>query len=168
MKKPPPPAPRAQEPKGAQTRPAGARNPGKRGAELTRALQEQAFFLNVIEAKSCRQIAEVMGIAPDTASKYIRAEGKRRAADLEATYESEKARSIAFYDEVAARGLTLAQKADDAFMQPLIKGLDSAVHARERRDKILGLDAAVKIDAGLQPLIDALTSAGDESAKPLE
>lgn len=171
--KPPAPAPRAKKPKAlAQEHPGGqkgtragdnapdapesSRPKGKRSPELTRSLQEQAFYLNVVEGLSYRSIGERLNINKDTAHAYVRAESARRREDIEAAREDEQARSLAFYDHVAAKGIEMAAKADGPFMQPLIKGLDSAIRARERRDKLLGLDAPTKVDVGLQVLIDAL------------
>ena len=138
---------------------------GDRTDERRRSLQEQAFYLNVVEGKTCREIGDILKITKDSASRYIRAEAERRSSEIAADRERLKAESVAFYDEMAALGVELAKKSEGAFMQPLIKGLDSALKARERRDKILGLDAPTKVDIGLEGLVNALT-AGDE-AKPL-
>lgn len=140
-----------------------ARKTGKRGDEQTKSLQEQAFLLNVVGGKSCREIAAILGIGKNTASQYIRAESERRAAEIAADRKKLQADSVAFYDEIAAKGVALAEKADGAFMQPLIKGLDSALKARERRDKILGLDAPTKIDLGLKDLLQAFEDTSGDS-----
>jgi predicted transcriptional regulator len=130
-------------------------------------LHEQAFMLNVVHGKTCRQIAELLGINKETASIYIREESKRRTASLDAERDSQTARAVAFYDNVAAIGIELAQKSHEPFMQQLIKGLDTAVKARERKDKLLGLDAPTKIEVGLEDLLKAV-SAGDDPTKLLE
>lgn len=156
-----------QKPTSARKTVAERKKPGKRGTALTNKLQEEAFLLNVMEGLSCREIAERMGIDKDTAAKYIRVETERRAKELGGERDKHTARAVAFYSTVAAKAVKLADKADAAFMQPLVKGLDSAIHARERIDKLLGLDAPTKIDMGLQSLIDAL-GAGDDRARPLE
>jgi len=160
--------PRAPKKPSVQTGTTVRRNTGNRTKALREQLQEQAFLLNVIHGKTCREIGKELGIDKDTASKYIRDEEKRRGQELSDARDAHTARAVAFYSAVATKGIKLAEKAEEAFMQPLARGLDSAIHARERIDKLLGLDAPTKVDVGLQKLVDALTVGGDDRTKPLE
>lgn len=119
-----------------------------------RRLAHEAFLLSS-KGYGVRDIGQALGINKDTASKYVREETERLRERLQSDRDTQAAEAIAFYDEIAVLGIELARKSTDAFMQPLVKGLDAAVKARERKDKILGLDAPTKIDLGLQKLFAA-------------
>ena len=117
-----------------------------------------------IDGMSLRQIAVELKIDKDTANRYVNAEAERRAEELGERRETEKARAVSFYTGVIVRAL---KKSDlnDQITEKILNGedmkvtdrsLDAALKARERIDKILGVDAATKIDTGLQALIEAL------------
>lgn len=127
----------------------GARSSGRRSEQLTKGLQEQAFFLNVIEGRSCREIAQILSIDKTTASKYVREETNRRAEELESQRTEETVRALAFYAEVAGLAVEFAREGEP-------RGLEIAIRARERIDKIRGLDAAIKVDTSVQELLNAL------------
>ena len=146
-----------------------AEHPRKRGrtpAQLDR--QSEIFDMSVCELLSYRQIIAAFkergeSLSMDTVVADIRHEEQRRADELGARRETEKARSVAFYESVQREGMRLAKKSDDAFMQPLARGLDSAVKARERIDKILGLDAPTKVELGIQSLLESLDVPADKA-----
>lgn len=132
--------------------------------------QERVFDLAVVSGKSYRLIAKELGIALETVVSDMRHEEARRAEELTARRETEKARAVAFYDEVAREGMRLARRSDETVefggdgphagvaspYSSLARGLDAAIKARERVDKILGLDAPTRVEVGLQGLLDAL------------
>jgi len=154
-------------------RPGNAKGNGKnRRTPQQLERQERVFNLSVIENKTIREIAAEESINPATVMSDLRHEEQRRADEISERRELEKARAISFYSHVAQEGLRLAAQADgieeigggDDDEKPprlvskaaLARGLDSAIKARERQDKILGIDAPTKLDVGLQLLADAL------------
>ena len=138
--------------------------------------QEEVFLANVIEGKTVRQLAAQFKISQETVISDIRHEEKRRADENAARRDTDKARSTSFYEHVAAEALRLAAQADGIEVigtesedpndrppklvskQGLVRALDSAIKARERIDKLLGLDAPTKIDVAVQGLVEALTT----------
>jgi hypothetical protein len=123
--------------------------------------QEKVFNLSVLEDKSYREISAELGIAMQTVVDDMRHEALRRADEIAARRDTELARGIAFYDRAVKKGMQLAEKSTEAFMQPLARGLDSAIKARERIDKLLGLDAPTRVDVAVQGLVEALTTIQD-------
>lgn len=117
-------------------------------AQLER--QFKAFQMSVL-GKGSRAIAVELGVKDHrTILRDIHAEARRRAVELGERRETEKARSMSAYEAIMEKGIDLASR---PFGE---RGLDSAIKARERMDKLLGLDEAVKVDMGIQPLLDAL------------
>ncbi|TAM90621.1 hypothetical protein EPN42_05620 [bacterium] len=136
-------------------------------AQLER--QERVFELSVMDGKTVRAIAAEVGISQDTVISDLRHEGQRRSDEIAERREVEKARAVSFYSHVAQEGLRLAAEADGveeiggSDEQPprlvskaaLARGLDSAIKARERIDKILGIDAPTKVEVGIEKLLQA-------------
>lgn len=130
------------------------------------ARQERCFTLSVMQNRTIRQIAAEVGIDTKTVMKDIRAEEQRRADEIADRREMEKARAVTFYGDIAKRALKKSDKHDE-FIQRILndpdfegkindRSLQDAISARERIDKILGIDAPTKVDLGLQALVDAL------------
>lgn len=152
--------------------------PAKKGAETGQtptprartpqqlARQERAFAMSVLGGQSVRDIAAALGIDKDTAAADIRHEEQRRADELGVRRENEKARSVAFYESVADLALKRAAVSDEILVQirdgtecekkVSDRSYGDAIKARERIDKILGVDAPTRVDLGLQQLLDAL------------
>ncbi|MDB5069607.1 MAG: hypothetical protein JWM87_718 [Candidatus Eremiobacteraeota bacterium] len=142
--------------------------PGQPRARTAQQLerQEKAFLASVIDGKSVREIAAELGVDKDTVVSDIRHEEQRRADENAERREADKARSIAFYETVARRALRRAEISDEILEQirdgaecekkVSDRSFDAALKARERIDKLIGLDAPTKVDLGLQQLMDAL------------
>lgn len=138
--------------------------------------QERVYLLNVVKGMTIRAIAAELGICANTVVADIKCEADRRAAELAERRETERAASVAFYDDIAARALKKSDQYDTLVDQALAnpelaarvtdRALDAALQARTRRDKILGLDAPTKVDIGIQSLLDALEG-DDDPSKPL-
>ena len=124
------------------------RNSGERHDTERKSLQEQAFYLSV-EGKTCREIAKILNINKDTASKYIRAEEQVRAEELAERRESEKARRI-------ARLQQLSKLAESKAEIPGSGALGACGKFEEMINRILGVDAPTKVEVGIQALVDAL------------
>lgn len=148
------------------------RHPTRRQAEL----REAAFYLHV-DGYSCRQIAAKLEITKDTAAAYVRYESEKRAPEFEKQREAAAFQSVSFYQGIKRRALemhaaiqeTLDNIAENANFEGQVRitehYLADATKAQERIDKILGTDAAVKLDAGLQQLAEALREADDPNRK---
>jgi hypothetical protein len=131
-------------------------------AQLAR--QERVFALSVIEGKTTRQIAVLEGIDRGTVIADLRHESARRAEDLKANREFEIERALSFYDEIAAMAVLKSKMYDGiarAGGKVVDHSLDAALKARERKDKILGIDAPTRIDVGLATLLEALEPPAD-------
>ncbi len=120
-------------------------------AQLER--QERVFALSVMHGQTVRQIAKLLKIDLGTVLRDIRAEEARRSEELGERREGEKARAVAFYEGVADKALRIAAN-------PKMPGdsgrLTDALKARERIDKIIGLDAPVQMEVGIAAFLDAL------------
>lgn len=114
--------------------------------------QEKVYDLS-IDGYTVRQIAKVMVISQETVITDLREESKRRSAELGERRDDEKARSVAYYEKIARKAVAIATK-------PKMPGdsgrLADAIKARERIDKVLGIDSPTRIDATVQGLRDAL------------
>lgn len=151
--------------------------------------QEKCFTLS-IEGKSYRTIAAEMKIDMKTVMTDVAAEQQRRADELGARRETEKARAVATYENVIRRAVMKSEVMDriaDAAMADVEhareqerrrvdngerppayeeqrdfgfkcndRTLDAILKARERIDKVLGVDAPTKVDLGLSALLEAL------------
>jgi len=130
-------------------------------AQLER--QEKAYDLH-ISGKTYRQIAEILSCDKDTVTTDIRAEQQRRADEIAERREVEKARAVSLYERVIDRALKKSDIYDELVMQPGAKvtdrTLEAVIHARERIDKVLGVDAPTKIDLGLDKLFTAFDDQG--------
>jgi hypothetical protein len=139
--------------------------------------QERVFVRSVVDGLPYRAIAAELGVCLSTIVKDIRHEEERRAEELGERREVEKARAIAIYERVILEGLRLARKADESVeyggdgagpagvaapFASLARGLDSAVRARERIDKILGVDVPTKVDSAMEKLLQALDGKYDD------
>lgn len=138
-------------------KPAGAnrstRRPRVRPATpLQLVRQEKALYLKFAENMSTRAIAKKLGVDQKTIIQDIHSEAARLHDELkgEGGLSAARGEAIAFYSHVMSEALKRAKKAFGS------RCYDSALKARERIDKLLGLDEAVKLDIGIQPLLDAI------------
>jgi hypothetical protein len=122
-------------------------------------IQEQAFYMSVMKNMNVRQIGEALGIDKTTAAKYIRQEEERRAAELGQGRELRKARAIAFYEGV---GLEALQRAKKAFGE---RCYSDVIKARERIDKLEGLEAPVDVNIGVEELLNSLIGTEKKKTK---
>lgn len=155
-----------------------AQRNGQSGTTRTRARtpaqlerQEKAYALH-IEGLTYREIAEALKCDKDTVTRDIHAEWERRSSEIEERREFEKARAVNFYERVIGRAMKKSELYDTllserAGAKVTDHTLDSAIKARERIDKILGIDAPTKIDLGLEKLVQAL-EADDDPDRPLK
>lgn len=120
---------------------------GRSAAQLDR--QERAFALSVLDGKTYRVIAGLLGCDKDTVTRDIRAELTRRADEIADRRELEQAQHLALIED-------LYQKAMAASSTPGTGAFSSAGKALEMRAKLLGLDAPARPDVALQTLVEAL------------
>ena len=130
---------------------------GPRTQAVRESLQEQVYNLRVLECWSVEEVCTKLGMSSKTVLAYEKAELTRRAEENAERRECDQEVSIARYERIFRKGMELAERSTSAFMQPLIRGLDSAAKAQERIDKIKGLDAPTKVELGVQQLIEALS-----------
>jgi transposase len=133
-------------------------------AQLDR--QEKVFDRNVMFGRTIRQLAAEFGISPETVISDLRHEEQRRSKENAARRSADLARSLSFYDGVIAIAQeksklydTLLGERDGAKISD--HTLDAMLKARERQDKLLGLEAPTKVDLGIQALLAAI-GGGDE------
>lgn len=141
------------------------------------ARQERVFALSVLYDRSVRAISVEIGIAQSTVITDIRREQERRSVELGERREIEKVRAVAFYEGVIGRAIRKSDANDELIARAIAdrtydlrmndRALESAIKARERIDKLLGLDAPTKIDLGLQTLLDALAIPDDDKTHAL-
>jgi IS30 family transposase len=117
-------------------------------AQLER--QFQAYNLNVNRGYTIRQIAQALNVGQATVHQDIKLEGERRANELGERRATEIARAVNFYENVIQRAMRRADWADKHYASESkpkfnCRALDVAVKARERIDKIIGLDAAQRV-----------------------
>jgi transposase len=136
-------------------------------AQLER--QEKHFNMSVLDGLTYREIKAKTGASLETIVADIREEALRRADELGDRRESEKARSVAFYESIKVKALRKSEL-NDKILEKILAGeggkvsdrsLEAALKAQERIDKIQGVDAPTKVDLGLQQLIDAINSDAD-------
>ncbi len=135
--------------------------------------QEDVFLANVIEGKTVRALAAQFKISQETVISDIRHEEQRRADENASRRETDKARSIAFYERVGSRALKRAEVSDEILVQIRDgaecekkvndRSFEAAIKARERIDKLLGLDAPTKVDLAVQGLVEALTAIPEDA-----
>jgi transposase len=151
-----------------------SQTPGARDTVRLNLMREKAFYLHV-EGHSVRAIGQKLKIDKNTAAKYVREEGERRSAALEADRDHATATSIATYEAVKRRAFARADRCDKILAKVENGKLDAkisdhslsdATKAQERIDRIQGVDAPAKIDAGLRELAAALADT-DDLNKPL-
>jgi hypothetical protein len=130
--------------------------------------QFRAYQLAVVEEKTVRELAEILGVAQCTVVSDIRHEAERRAEKIRADQDVEVAKSVSFYEGIIRMALqkgkiydamiARALKDQTARLQAKVndRTLDTALKARERIDKVLGIESPIKIDTGLSTLLDAL------------
>ena len=146
------------------TKPDQQRARARTAQQLAR--QERCFYLSVLHGKTTREIAIEVGITRETVIGDLRAECERRRDENAERREHDTARAIAFYERVMGRAMKRADLAD-AILEQILNGsdcdeegkgrksisdrsLDVAIKARERIDKLLGLDAPAKL--GSEPI----------------
>jgi transposase len=115
-------------------------------AQLER--QERAFALH-LDGLTHREIAAAMGIDKKTVARDLAAEAERRADELHDRREAEAAIHLARLDRLYRRAEALERV-------PGSGALATCARVLELRAKVLGLDAATKVDVGMQGLLDAL------------
>jgi IS30 family transposase len=134
--------------------------------------QERVFALSVMAGKSARAIALEIGVDRNTVMADLRYESRRRSTELGERREYEKARAIAFYEDIERRAIVKSDLWDEILRQVRDddgadvnaarktvndRSLDIAVKARERIDKLLGLDAPTRVEIGVQALLVAIS-----------
>ena len=105
-----------------------------------RELQIAAYNLYVIDGRSYRSIGEELRIDREVASAYVRLEADRRAAQREHERNAEIERSVSLYNDIA-------REYRNRMDRPGARGDEGryVIQARERVDKLLGLEAPLKI-----------------------
>jgi len=116
--------------------------------------QERVFKLSVLERRTVRQIAAIEKIDPKTVLSDLKQEAARRAEERAATREQDIEIHLALIDDL--REQALAAKGI-----PGTGAFGAASKAIEMRGKILGLEAPLKVDAGLADVLKALTEKGE-------
>ncbi len=144
-------------------------------------VQNDVFLDSVLRGLTVRELGVKHDLDPKTVTRYLRAEEARRADELGAQRESERARSVATYMHLFREAMGKSARYDEITELALasmrgdvardddgrprnatnFKFTDSAIadaiKARERIDKLLGLDAPTKGDNALERLVDALS-----------
>jgi len=125
--------------------------------------QGRVFELS-LRGWSAREIAAELNIDKDTVCADLVFEQELRAEELGSRRETEKARSVAVYERVIRKALERAETAG-AILDAIASGadmkltdryLETVTKARERIDKVLGVDAPTKVDIGIAGLLEAL------------
>jgi transposase-like protein len=118
------------------------------GKQLER--QERCFRLSIEQNKSMREIALELGITNNTVASDIRAELERRHKENADQRKYEVTRAVAFYERMIALALTFEPDEEDAEKDRIKRipdrSINTAIKARERIDKILGLEAPTKME----------------------
>ena len=98
------------------------------------------YNLYVIDGRSYTSIGEEIGMDREVVASYVRLEADRRAAEREKERHAEIDRSVAIYSEVG-------RHYRERMRQPGARGDEGryVIQARERVDRLLGLEAAVKV-----------------------
>jgi hypothetical protein len=99
--------------------------------------QEKCFNLSIEQSKSTREIALAMKMSKTTVSDDIRAELLRRHTENASRREYETTRAVAFYERMIALALTFEP---DRIKRIPDKSINTAIKARERIDKLFGLE----------------------------
>ena len=151
--------PKKRRPPRPLTRDNGLGKGRRTPAQLER--QEQIYLMHLIDGKTQRAIAAEMKCSQWTVISDIRHEQARRSNEIADRREAETARAIAVYETIQREALqasrlcrTLLDERDGAKISDHY--LSDALKARERQDKLLGIESATKVDLGLQVLLDAL------------
>lgn len=141
----------------------GRNNPASNPTPLQREQQEKAFYLS-LEGRSVREIAAELDLGYSTAAKYVRIEEERRQKQTDADRERNTMRAIETYETIKRRAFKKSDRIDE-LMESAVAGenvrvtdhsLDPALKAQERIDRIRGIDAPLKVDAGIEKLVSAL------------
>lgn len=126
-------------------------------AQLER--QTKAYEMS-IDGMSHRAIADKLNVDRKTVAADIHAEATRRADEIAKRREVEKARSVSTYERVIQRAVKKSDMYDEIALTPGSKvtdrTLEAIIHARERIDKVLGIDAPTKVEIGVESLLKAL------------
>ncbi len=121
--------------------------------------QERVWKLSVLEFKTIRAIAAEVKIAQETVISDLRYEFARVEAETERRRANEQAISIATYQGIAVDAIRKGEMYDGiagAGGKVVDHTLDARLKARERLDKILGIESPTRVDLTMQTLIDAL------------
>lgn len=105
--------------------------------------------MSVVDGKTYREIAKELAISLETVVSDIRYEAQLRAEERSELREADLAVQLAMTERVYQKSMDLADR-------PGVGALPTAAKAAEMRSKLLGLDAPVKVDLGVEKLIDAL------------
>lgn len=134
--------------------------------------QERVFELSVMQGKTMRAIAAELDIACETVTLDLRCEQERRSDEIASRRDQEKARAVEFYQKIIAKALVKSELYDTLLAERAgakisDHSLDAALKARERIDKVLGVDAPTKVELGIQSLLDAI-GGSDDPQRPLQ
>ena len=117
--------------------------------------QEQVFEMSVMYGMTVRQIARMLRASLTTIIADLKRETLIRVEAQKAREDHESQIAIEFYTDIA-------RQAQNAARDPVFPGdvsqFGTAVKARERIDRIKGIDAPVRIDAGIDGLVAALSA----------
>lgn len=105
--------------------------------------QAEAYRLHVLDRMPIRQTATALGITQGTALSDVRYEAERLAAERRELREMDKEIHLTQLDDLYRNAMDLAAK-------PGTGALGTAAKAQEMRAKILGLEAAQKVEVSTQ------------------
>jgi predicted DNA-binding protein YlxM (UPF0122 family) len=111
--------------------------------------QEKVFQLHALEGLSNDEIAAKLGVHRDTVASDLKAEQELRMTELELTRDAQLVNQLMLVQRVI----------NSSYEDRKNKGTGAyAAHteALKQRAKLLGLDAAVKIDLGFATILDAI------------
>ena len=109
-----------------------------------------------------RQIANALKVSTATITSDLKREAARRFAIQHARAANEADYATEYYAMIGRKAMRIAET-------PKFPGdvnvMSTAVKARERIDKIRGIDAPVKVDAGIDGLVAALSARNESKEK---
>lgn len=151
------------------------RNNGRTKRTLYQEARMEEMFMLHLQGYTYRQLGEKFGCSSATICNDLRREEAKRAAELGERREHETARAVATYEDIYRRALVKSEMYDKIVSQAIEPmspeellasakqqsrvtdhALEAALKARERIDKILGIDSPTKVEVGVQALLDAL------------
>ncbi|MBC5825831.1 MAG: hypothetical protein GIW99_04945 [Candidatus Eremiobacteraeota bacterium] len=118
-------------------------------------LKGKCYALHV-DGVSVQDIAARLDINRHTAGEYIREAFTQRKAQLDVELSHMVAVQHDRYHQIARRALKIA---DEAKMPGDTGRLDTAIRAYERMDKVLGVEAPARHDAGIETFLNRMEAA---------